>query len=129
MTAQPAPLILHVTTCDAWAEAQQQGQYTADSLATEGFIHCSTPAQVVYVSNERFRGRADLILLVIPSELVRPPIVYEDCYETGQKFPHIYGPLNLDAVQGTALLPPEADCFFALLPRSYLQISPINTSS
>lgn len=42
------PTILHITTPDAWAEAQQQGQYRADSLASEGFIHCSTVAQVEY---------------------------------------------------------------------------------
>ncbi len=106
--------ILHITTPSAWAEAQQQGQYTADSLSTEGFIHCSTPAQVVYVANERFRGRTDLILLVITSQLVRPPVVYEDCYETGQEFPHIYGPLNLDAVTQILPFPPDADGLFTL---------------
>ena len=108
------PTILHITTPDAWAEAQQQGQYTPDSLATEGFSHCSTPAQVVYVANERFRGRADLIILVIPSELVRPPIVYEDCYETGQEFPHIYGPLNLDAVSQILPFLPDVHGLFTL---------------
>ena len=110
------PTILHITTPDAWAEAQQQGQYTADSLAEEGFIHCSTPAQVVYVANERFRGRADLILLVITASRVDASIVYEDCYETGQRFPHIYGPLNLDAVAQVLTFPPAADGLFELPP-------------
>lgn len=108
------PIILHITTPSAWAEAQQQGEYTADSLATEGFIHCSTPAQVIYVANERFRGRTDLILLVITSHLVRPAIVYEDCYETGQQFPHIYGPLNLNAVSQILPLPPDENGLFTL---------------
>lgn len=108
------PTILHITTPSAWAEGQQKGQYTADSLPTEGFIHCSTPAQVVYVANDRFRGRNDLILLVITSHLVRPPIVYEDCYETGQLFPHIYGPLNLDAVTQVLPFPSDTDGRFIL---------------
>lgn len=113
---QLQPIILHITTPDAWAEAQQQGQYTADSLDSEGFIHCSTLAQVVYVANERFRGRTDLILLVITAHLVQPPIVYEDCYETGQLFPHIYGPLNLNAVSQILPFPPAADGLFTLPP-------------
>jgi len=112
-----SPIILHITTADAWAEAQQQGQYTADSLASEGFIHCSTPEQVVYVANERFRGRDNLILLLITASQVHAPIIYEDCYETSQLFPHIYGPLNLDAVAEVLLFPPAADGRFELPPR------------
>ena len=108
------PTILHITTPDAWAEAQQQGQYRADSLASEGFIHCFTVAQVEYVANQRFRGREDLILLVISASQVRATIVYEDCYETGQQFPHIYGPLNLDAVTNILPFPPDADGLFTL---------------
>lgn len=112
----PTPtIILHITTVQAWDEAQQQGEYTSESLATEGFIHCSTPEQIVGVFMERFRGRADLTILIINPAKVRAPIVYEDCYETGQKFPHIYGALNLDAVQGSAVLPPDEDGFFALI--------------
>jgi uncharacterized protein (DUF952 family) len=116
MNIQTTPFILHITTPDAWAEAQQQRQYTADSLAEEGFIHCSTPAQVVYVANERFRGRTDLILLLITASRVHAPIIYEDCYETGQNFPHIYGPLNLDAVAEVLAFPPAADGGFELPP-------------
>ncbi len=110
-----ATIILHIATTQAWDDAQREGEYTADSLATEGFIHCSTPEQIVGVFMDRFRGRDDLTILIINPAKVRADIVYEDCYETGQKFPHIYGPLNLDAVQGTALLPPDEDGFFALI--------------
>ncbi|MCL4871835.1 MAG: DUF952 domain-containing protein [Anaerolineae bacterium] len=108
------PYIWHITTPAEWAVAQAQGQYTADSLLTEGFIHCSTPAQVVEVANGLFRGRNDLILLHINSHQVQSPIVYEDCYQTGQQFPHIYGPLNLDAVTAVYPFPPDAGGRFRL---------------
>lgn len=113
--SRSSSVILHITTVRAWGEAQPQGEYTADSLAMEGFIHCSTPEQIVGVFMERFRGRDDLTILIINPTKVRAPIVYEDCYETGQKFPHIYGALNLDAIQGTAIPPPDDDGFFALI--------------
>jgi uncharacterized protein (DUF952 family) len=57
------PRIFHITTRAAWDDAQAAGSYTADSLQTEGFIHCSQAGQVAWVANTRFRGRTDLVLL------------------------------------------------------------------
>ena len=70
------------------------------SLAAQGFIHCSTAEQVVNVANAIIPGRDDLMLLEIDVSKVIPNIVYENL-EGGEKlFPHIYGPLNEDAVIG-----------------------------
>lgn len=109
-------MILHMTTRAAWETAVAAGQYTADSLASEGFIHCSTPAQVLGPANALFRGQQGLVLLCIAAALVQAPIVYEDCYESGQAFPHIYGPLNLDAVTAVRDFAPNRDGTFALPP-------------
>ncbi|HSM54977.1 MAG TPA: DUF952 domain-containing protein, partial [Candidatus Sulfomarinibacteraceae bacterium] len=68
---------------------------------------CSTPEQVVGVANALYRGQSDLVLLAIDTGKARPSVRYEDCYETGQEFPHLYGPLNLDAV--AQVLPFAAD--------------------
>ena len=57
--------IVHLTTPAAWQTAQSAGEYRADSLATEGFIHCSRPDQIVEVANRYYRGRTDLLLLWI----------------------------------------------------------------
>jgi uncharacterized protein (DUF952 family) len=90
------------------------GSYRDDSLETEGFIHCSTPEQVIGVANERFHGRTDLVLLCIDPANLDAPLVCEDCYESGQEFPHIYGPLNLNAVAGVVDFPPNIVGNFAL---------------
>jgi len=90
--------IFHLTPAATWAEAQRTGAYTADSLATEGFIHCSTVEQVVWVANNRFRGRQDFVLLHIDSGRLSAPVKYENLEGGTELFPHIYGPLNLDAV-------------------------------
>ncbi len=55
-----------------------------------------------------------MVLLCIQPELVRSPIVYEDCYASGQAFAHIYGPLNLDAVFKVIDFPPNANGSFSL---------------
>ncbi len=90
-------LLYHITARSQWTQAQQAGTYQAASLATEGFIHCSTISQVVRVANLFYQGQTDLVLLCIAPAKVQAPLRY-DPIETGEAFPHIYGPLNLDSV-------------------------------
>jgi uncharacterized protein (DUF952 family) len=82
----------------AWDEAARAGSYRADTLETEGFIHCSQADQVARVANARFCGREDLVLLWIDPARVRAQIKYEDASDGSGTFPHIYGPLDIDAV-------------------------------
>lgn len=105
--------IYHITTRSAWEAAVTAGVYRAASLTSEGFIHCSTEAQVVSVADALYRGQADLLLLRIDSARLTAQVVYEDCYESGQAFPHIYGPLPVTAVTATAPFPPRDDGAFA----------------
>ncbi len=107
--------ILHITTASQWQEAQAVRCYRGDTLDSQGFIHTSEPRQVVGVADAIFRGRTDLVLLVIDPERVQAPIRY-DAAPNGDRFPHIYGPLNLDAVIGVLPFPPRPDGTFALPP-------------
>jgi len=107
-------IILHIAHKQEWETAVTSNQYTADSLQTEGFIHCSTPEQVLIPANEHFRGQTDLLLLCIDPALLTAPLVYEDCYETGLLFPHIYGSLNTGAVLKVVEFSPLADGSFVL---------------
>jgi uncharacterized protein (DUF952 family) len=92
-------LILHITQKTAWQSAQLAGEYTAPSLATEGFIHCSTPAQVVAVAERFYAGQRGLVLLILDSDRIRPEVRYEaGTDKPDELFPHVYGPINLDAV-------------------------------
>jgi uncharacterized protein (DUF952 family) len=104
--------ILHVTTGIGWAQAIRAGIYAADSLATEGFIHCSEPQQATWVANDRFRGRQDLVLLQIAVEKLSAPVQYENLQGGTELFPHIYGPLDLDAVSRATPFAPRADGSF-----------------
>ena len=91
--------ILHITSKPAWDAARQNGFYSAPSLETEGFIHCSMPAQVVGVAERYYANERGLILLVLDSERIRPEIRYEaGTDKPDELFPHIYGPINLEAV-------------------------------
>jgi uncharacterized protein (DUF952 family) len=105
--------ILHITTDAGWAAAQTDGQLVTPSLAEEGFIHCSTFAQVEATANRIFRGSGDLLLLEVNVAALTAPLKWERATDVGDEFPHIYGPLNLDAVVGTRALPegPEGYVF------------------
>jgi uncharacterized protein (DUF952 family) len=99
-------MIYHISTRQTWREAQERGEYRADSLESEGFIHCSTNTQVLPVAEKYYRGQQEMVLLGVnpalltselrwepPSGGAPPPGVPE-----GELFPHIYGPINLDAI-------------------------------
>jgi uncharacterized protein (DUF952 family) len=97
--------IYHIAETADWEQAQRDGQYTMSTrgrtLAEEGFIHASAATQVPLVADAFYRGAPDLVLLVIDTERVGSPIRYEQVPGQPDPYPHIYGPLNLDAVVET----------------------------
>jgi uncharacterized protein (DUF952 family) len=105
--------ILHITQRKEWEAVQNIGLYQSDSLATEGFIHCSTIEQVVGSANRFFTGKQDLIVLSIDADLVKAKIVYEGA-DPNNLFPHIYGELNTDAVTKITNLSTDTNGLFIL---------------
>jgi uncharacterized protein (DUF952 family) len=105
--------ILHITRTDQWQKAQQAGLYRSDTLDSEGFIHCSEPSQVVWVANQFYRGEPSLVLLCIDPQQVQAEIKYEGI-DDGEKFPHIYGEINLEAIVSVLPFEPSSDGSFTL---------------
>src|SRR5262245_39274938 len=87
-------IIVHICSSIACA-ASKNGQYRCPSLDSEGFIHCSTPEQVLEVANSLFRGQRGLVLLVIDPERGGPRIGYEDAGNS-RLYPHTCGPRSVD---------------------------------
>jgi len=110
-------MIYHIATAADWAQAQRSGQYTTSTrgrtLAEEGFIHASAAEQVAPVANAFYQGVPDLVVLVIDAGRVGPEIRYELVPGSDTPYPHIYGPLNADAVVGTQPLEPSPGGEFA----------------
>jgi uncharacterized protein (DUF952 family) len=114
--------ILHATTRAAWSAAQASGEYAADSLAEQGFIHCSKPDQILGVAERFLTGQHGLVLLVIDPARLSPELRWEPgTDQAAELFPHIYGPINLSAVVDVLRFEPGPDGKFHL-PRS-LEIS------
>jgi uncharacterized protein (DUF952 family) len=113
--------IYHIATRADWERARRDGEYTTSTagrtLAEEGFIHASHAAQVAGVANMFYRGLPDdLVVLVIDTSRVRAPIRCEDVPGADAPFPHIYGPLNTDAVLAVRPLPAGPDGEFTFTP-------------
>jgi uncharacterized protein (DUF952 family) len=92
------PIIYHVTTANEWKAAEEKGFYETPSLKEEGFIHCSQENQVAGVLERYFAGKTGVIKLVIDSDKLSNRFVFEWSPSTADTFPHVYGPIDLDAV-------------------------------
>jgi uncharacterized protein (DUF952 family) len=116
-------VIYHIATSADWERARRDGQYTTSTigktLAEEGFIHASWPSQVTRVANMFYKGAEDdLVVLVIDPQRVRAEIRDEYVPAAGERFPHIYGPLNADAVLAAWPLTAGPDGEFTFVPES-----------
>ena len=112
--------IYHIAAAADWERARRDGQYTTSTrgrtLAQEGFIHASTAAQVPLVADAFYHDAGDLVLLVIDTERVGSEIRYERVPGQADPYPHIYGPLNVDAVIETRPFTPGPDGKFSSPP-------------
>lgn len=106
--------LLHIAKKSDYEAAVATGAYVPPGFAADGFIHFSSPDQVLRVANFLFRGTPGLVLLLVDPARVKPVLKYENLEGGVELFPHVYGPLNLDAVIGTHGFPPGAGGCFAL---------------
>ena len=115
--------IFHITSRAAWAEAQAQGSYTADSLVAEGFIHCSDAHQVVWVANQRFRGTAGSRAAPHRSRAPGLPRCATRTSRAGSSsFPTSTAPIPVAAVVEVVPFRPAADGTFSDACRAQLSL-------
>ena len=88
--------IYHLVSPAAW-QAEPAADYRAASLSAEGFIHCSFAAQVSWAANKFYADAAELLVLRIEPARLTSPLRVESAGAAGD-FPHVYGPINRDAV-------------------------------
>ncbi len=107
-------LLLHLIDVASWTAVTTEVR--PPSLAEQGFVHLSTPAQVHLPAQRLFAGREDLLLLqvdlcLLAAELRWEPGVPGD--PDAMLFPHLYGPLPVSAVTGVSDYRPGPDGCFA----------------
>lgn len=112
--ANDTPHILHICLPEDWEKAKTQGEYKPASYSTDGFIHCSSPRQILQVANTVYHGNTKLYLLWINPSKLQAPLKWE--ISGSQPFPHIYGVLNLEAVEAVYDFIPDSDMVFRIIP-------------
>lgn len=92
------PVIYHITNETLWNHALEVGAYEAPSLKLEGFIHCSNADQLEGVLERYYQGATHLLKLTIDTDKLTSQLIYDWSPSTADTFPHIYGPININAV-------------------------------
>jgi len=88
--------IFHIVLPVDW-DAFDGDEYAAASLADEGFIHCSYEHQLDNVIGRYYAGAEELVILELETEQLGTKLV-EEPSTGGEIYPHIYGPINRDAI-------------------------------
>ena len=93
----PDDQIFHLATPAQWSIATATGEVAPPNLATEGFVHCSTEAQVASTIERHFAGHDELVLLRIDTDQVTTDLRWEES-RPGELFPHVYRAIRVDEV-------------------------------
>lgn len=91
-------MIFHIMGTEEWEAVRKLDRFSADSLESEGFIHCSFAHQTEGVLQRFFPDRRNLLILEIDPALVSAEIRVEDTHGHSDGFPHVYGMIETAAV-------------------------------
>jgi len=104
-----AAIIYKILSRSEWKAAQAADQFTGSEVdLKDGYIHFSTAEQAQETARRHFQGRADLVVLEIPTAGFGPALKWEPS-RGGQLFPHLYEPLPVARVTAVHEAPLGAD--------------------
>ncbi|MGI9354198.1 MAG: DUF952 domain-containing protein [Rhizobiaceae bacterium] len=102
-------IIFKIADRQAWAGAREKGEFGGAPVdITDGFIHFSTAEQVRETATKHFAGADNLVLIAVDAAKLLGKIVWEPS-RGGALFPHLYEPLNVDAVLWEKPIPLQDD--------------------
>jgi uncharacterized protein (DUF952 family) len=87
------PRVFHLTTPAEWAEARRAGRLVPQGFADEGFVHCSTLAQLVGTIERHLSGVDELAVLELDLDRLGGDLRWEES-RPGERYPHLYRPLE-----------------------------------
>ena len=121
--------VLHICKRSDLELARARGEYRPASLDVEGFIHLSRANQLLATANRYFKGQTDLVVLWIRPRSLRAELRWDEVPVPNPDdpastlrldvYPHLYGPLNLDAITAVRNLEAGEDGVYRtlLIPR------------
>ena len=123
LTLRKTAGMLHLTARETWDQQRNGAEYLPEPFASEGFIHCTDGEENVIAVGNRYytTDLREMVCLVIDDLKVASEIRYED---EARIFPHIHGPLNLDAVVAVRAVVRSADGTFTAIGESLDLVHP-----
>lgn len=98
-------LIFKIFRRSEWDAFREAGETRGAPIdLADGFIHFSTPAQVVETAARHFAGESDLVLVACDAGALGAALRWEPS-RGGALFPHLYRTLGLDEVIWDKSLP------------------------
>jgi uncharacterized protein (DUF952 family) len=98
-------LIYKICSDALWRRAERAGVFAGAAIDLEdGYIHFSTAAQAPETAARHFARQGDLVLVAVDADALGGGLRWEPS-RGGDLFPHLYGPLRLDAVRWVRPLP------------------------
>jgi uncharacterized protein (DUF952 family) len=89
--------IYHIVTPEVWEKFKDEELYEAESLAMEGFIHCSFEGQLEGVLERYYQDAEKVLIMEIETNKLFSKMVSEPS-TNDELYPHIYGKINKNAI-------------------------------
>jgi uncharacterized protein (DUF952 family) len=98
------PVTYHLVPVEEWEGSDGESDYLPPAFVEDGFIHCTDGAdELANTANRHYRDDPrPFVALQIDVSLLSSPVRYEDARRV---YPHIYGPLNRDAILTVVSMP------------------------
>ncbi len=97
-------MIYHIATQAEWNQAKLTSRYAPAAFAKEGFIHACKGEQIEGVLARHFLNATKLIILHIEEKILITPHTFVFVDAVKDEFPHIFGPINIEAVVATTII-------------------------
>jgi uncharacterized protein (DUF952 family) len=107
-------MIYHIADQNQWEKALNEGTYAHPTLKTQGVIHFSTKSQLPLVIENFFAEQDELLILHVVEKRLGRALQWDYVAEAGQRFPHLYQRLPIEAVEDLSIHLREADASFDL---------------
>ncbi|CAN5262373.1 DUF952 domain-containing protein [soil metagenome] len=99
------PIVYKICSAEEWRGAEQAGVFAGSAAdRRDGFIHLSAPHQVRETARRHFGDLDGLVLVALDAARLGPSLRWE-ASRGGDRFPHLYTSLAVDAALSVVPLP------------------------
>lgn len=113
-------IVFHIVKASQWLNFKANQVYEEKSLESERFLHCCTFEQILHVANNNLKKiNEDLLVVCLNTDYLSSELIWEKNEKNGMIFPHLYGPINKEAVINTVKFEKNENGYFFISDELY----------